>query len=236
MSADGTLVLSEVFGPTYQGEGPHTGQRVAFVRTGGCNLTCAWCDTAYTWDASRYNLREELSRWSVDAIVDKVLAMEPHRVVVSGGEPLLHQHQPGWLDMLEAFNWAKVPMEVETNGTLLPTEPTALLVNAFNVSPKLAHAGDPESLRINRPVLTWLAKGQRNAMKVVVRTAEDVKTAHDLAMDVRWPLERVWVMPEGTTPSTLLARQQELADVALAHHLNMTTRLHVLTWGEERAR
>jgi 7-carboxy-7-deazaguanine synthase len=56
------LVVSEVFGPTIQGEGPHAGQRAAFVRLGGCNLTCTWCDTAYTWDARRYDLRAELHR------------------------------------------------------------------------------------------------------------------------------------------------------------------------------
>lgn len=230
-----SLVVSEVFGPTFQGEGPHTGQRVAFVRTGGCNLACDWCDTPYTWDASRYDLRAELARKDVDDIVDAVLDMEPHRVVVSGGEPLLHQRQQGWLDMLEAFNWANLAVEVETNGTLMPSEPTRLLVHTFNVSPKLAHSGDPKSARIHPTVLRWFAK-DRNVLKVVVQTPDDVAQARDLADRVGWPLERVWVMPEGTTAQALLARHPELADAALAHGLNFTTRLHVLTWGEERAR
>ena len=56
------LVVAEIFGPTWQGEGPSAGQVAAFVRLGLCNLTCAWCDTAYTWDRSRFDLRAELRR------------------------------------------------------------------------------------------------------------------------------------------------------------------------------
>jgi 7-cyano-7-deazaguanosine (preQ0) biosynthesis protein QueE len=234
-----TLVVSEVFGPTYQGEGPHTGQRVAFVRTGGCNLHCDWCDTPYTWDASRYDLRAELSRKPVADIVDTVLDMEPQRIVVSGGEPLLHQQQAGWIEMLEGFAWAAVPVEVETNGTLAPNDRTRLLVDSFNVSPKLAHAGDPATDRLREGPLrafAGLARAEAAVMKVVVQQASDVTDARDVAQQVGFPLDRVWVMPEGTTAHQLLARHREIADAALACGLNFTTRLHVLTWGEERAR
>lgn len=41
------LLVSEVFGPTVQGEGKHCGRIAAFVRLGGCNLHCRWCDTPY---------------------------------------------------------------------------------------------------------------------------------------------------------------------------------------------
>ena len=53
--ADGGLVVAEVFGPTFQGEGPSTGQRAGFVRLGRCNLDCSWCDTPYTWDWERFD-------------------------------------------------------------------------------------------------------------------------------------------------------------------------------------
>ena len=62
----GVLVVSEVFGPTFQGEGPSSGQRAMFVRLGRCNLDCAFCDTAYTWDWTRYDPDAELRRRSVD--------------------------------------------------------------------------------------------------------------------------------------------------------------------------
>ncbi len=57
----GQLLISEVFGPTLQGEGPSAGQAAAFVRLGACNLSCAWCDTAYTWNRDKFDLSRELS-------------------------------------------------------------------------------------------------------------------------------------------------------------------------------
>ena len=44
------LAVSEIFGPTHQGEGPSTGRLCGFVRLARCNLSCLWCDTPYTWD------------------------------------------------------------------------------------------------------------------------------------------------------------------------------------------
>ena len=64
-----TLPLSEVFGPTFQGEGPHAGRRCAFVRLGGCNLSCEWCDTPYTWDATRYDLALENPETPIPTII-----------------------------------------------------------------------------------------------------------------------------------------------------------------------
>lgn len=55
--AKGIPVL-EIFGPTIQGEGMVIGQKTMFVRTAGCDYSCSWCDSAFTWDGSakRYSL------------------------------------------------------------------------------------------------------------------------------------------------------------------------------------
>ena len=53
------LRVNEIFGPTFQGEGPHAGQSAVFLRTSGCNLNCSWCDTPYTWDWERYDREAE---------------------------------------------------------------------------------------------------------------------------------------------------------------------------------
>lgn len=234
-----TLVVSEVFGPTFQGEGPHLGQRVAFVRLGACNLTCSWCDTPYTWDADRYDLHDELTRVPVAEVVDQVAAMQPYRVVISGGEPLLWQRKAGWEHLLEALAHEGLPVEVETNGTLVPDLFTTNHVAHFNVSPKLAHSGDPESARIKPAALqvfAQLASRQRACLKIVVQTPDDVATAAALAGAVGFPRSAVYVMPEGTDTATLVQRHRELAEAVMDHGINITTRLHVLTWGEERGR
>jgi 7-carboxy-7-deazaguanine synthase len=230
------VTVSEVFGPTLQGEGPSLGTRAAFVRLGGCNLHCSWCDTPYTWDATRYDLRAEMTRRTTADIVDEVAAMAPRLVVVTGGEPLLWQSRPGWRPLLDGLA-AIAAIEVETNGTIAPNQDDPIL--RYNVSPKLAHSGDAVGDRIRPAVLltfSELARAGRAVLKVVVRTPDDVREAAELASDHGWPKTHVYVMPEATNPATLAARHAYLTGSVLEEGLNMTTRLHVLTWGQERGR
>lgn len=229
-----TLVVSEVFGPTLQGEGPSLGRRATFVRLGGCNLHCTWCDTPYTWDASRYDLRAELNRRSVAEIAAQVRATGAYVTVLTGGEPLLWQDKPAWSALLYAIGGH---IEVETNGTIEPNP--HLPVARYNCSPKLAHAGDPESERINPPALRKfadLAQRDRAILKVVVSSGDDVSAAAALAHQHGFPLRHVYVMPEGTSAAAMHMAHGWLADAAIAEGLNMTTRLHVLAWGAERGR
>ncbi|WP_158884033.1 7-carboxy-7-deazaguanine synthase QueE [Amycolatopsis anabasis] len=233
-----TLVASEVFGPTVQGEGPTAGRRASFVRLGGCNLACSWCDTPYTWDGSRYDLRAELARKPVRDIVDRALVGDPGLVVISGGEPLLHQHQPGWTRLLWALRRAGVDIEIETNGTVAPT-PATLNIDLnvrFNVSPKLAHSGDPAERRIRPEVLTALVESARASFKFVCATPADVDEAAELVHRYEMGPGNVWISPEGTSVDTIVGHTKILADRVVEHGFNLGTRLHVLAWGNERGR
>lgn len=235
-----TLVVSEVFGPTIQGEGPHTGRQVGFIRFGGCNLHCSWCDTPYTWDASRYDLRAELGRRTVDSILSHVDAMDVDTVVLSGGEPLLQQRQPAWGRLLYHLAQAGVDVHVETNGTIAPNQSTHRYVEHFSVSPKLAHAGDTEELRIVPEVLDAyrrIAVHSGGAIfKFVARTRRDLLDIAKLVQDHQLDPRTVWVMPEGTTAEEVLDGTRDLIGDTLAAGFNFTTRLHTLIWGQERAR
>jgi organic radical activating enzyme len=231
-----SLVVAEVFGPTVQGEGPSTGRRASFIRLGACNLHCTWCDTPYTWDASRFDLRKQLKRMPVDEIVARALEGNPAIVVITGGEPLLHQRRPGWLALLDQLTEAGVEIEVETNGTIAPTPETVWRVSRFNVSPKLAHAGDPEEARIRPDALQALVKTGRAAFKFVCATDTDVDEVAEVAARLGLPARMVWVMPEGTNTADLCEHLAAIADPAIAAGFNLTTRLHVHAWGNERAR
>src|SRR5205085_2854334 len=115
---DGAVVVAEVFGPTFQGEGPSIGRRAGFVRLGRCNLDCSWCDTPYTWDWDRFDPAVELRSERLVDIVEQLAAMHPEIVVLTGGEPLLQQRHLGpLLDACLERGW---PVEVETNGTIAP--------------------------------------------------------------------------------------------------------------------
>lgn len=235
-STSTTLVLAECFGPTVQGEGPSCGRRASFIRLGGCNLSCSWCDTPETWDGQRFNLRQTLTRTPVEEIVARALVGAPPLVVITGGEPLLHQKQRAWDDLLVRLDAAGVDIEVETNGTIPPTPHTASRATRFNVSPKLAHAGDPVGKRVNGKALAVLRWTGRAAFKFVCATPADVDEVAAFARDHNIPERQVWVMPEGTDSPTLARRLGEIADPAIAAGFNITTRLHVHAWGSEKGR
>ena len=227
-----TLAVAEVFGPTFQGEGPSTGRRAGFVRLGRCNLDCRWCDTPYTWDWERFDPAVEITTRPVDGVVAELDAMAVERVVVTGGEPLLQQRR--LLPLFEACAGRGWAIEVETNGTIAPEAATAELVTAFNVSPKLANSGVPEGKRIRPAALAALRATGRAAFKFVATGPADLDEIADLA--AIHDLAPVWVMPEGTDPATVLARMGALADEVLARGWNLTPRLHVLLWNDERGR
>jgi len=224
-----TLVVSEVFGPTLQGEGPSAGQAAGFVRLGRCNLACRWCDTPYTWDWERHDPAEELTTMAVDGVLARLDAMGVDLIVVTGGEPLLQQrHLPPLLEGAKERGWR---IEVETAGTLAPSLSEGL-VDRFNVSPKLANSGMAVERRYRPDVLRAFQAGGRAAFKFVVAGPDDLEEVD--AMVAECGLRPVWVMPEGTDAATVLARMQELAPHVVARGWNLTPRLHILLWGDRR--
>lgn len=229
---EGELVVAEVFGPTFQGEGPSIGRRAGFVRLGRCNLDCSWCDTPYTWDWGRHDPARELRLESVESVLDQLDAMSPERVIITGGEPMLQQRRLG--PLLYGCDERGWPIEIETNGTIIPDEHMVQLVRQWNVSPKLANSCIPFDKRIRAEALAALTATGRAVFKFVVTQPADLDEVGNL-VDA-YGLENVWIMPEGTDPMTMLERAQQLVDPVLAHGWNLTLRLHILLWGDQRGR
>lgn len=228
----GELAVSEQFGPTLQGEGPHAGVAVQFLRMMGCNLSCSWCDTPYTWDGSRFDLRRETTMKPWNVIVEDLIFGVP--LVVSGGEPLLHQNNRAFQAVLQGARKRSCDVHIETNGTIAPNGPMRSAANVFVVSPKLTHAGRHRGNQDAALAEGWvaLARDDRAYLKVVVRNADEVAYVADWAHRAGWPSWNVWVMPLGTTTEALLAHWREIATTAAELHINASQRLHVLAWGD----
>ena len=103
---DGTLLpLMEEF-YTIQGEGYHTGKAAYFIRLGGCDVGCHWCDVKESWDAELHPLT------TADQIVENANRHPSKAVVVTGGEPLIYN-----LDYLTAQLQQKgIQTFIETSG------------------------------------------------------------------------------------------------------------------------
>lgn len=234
------LQVSEVFGPTVQGEGPSTGRPAVFVRLWGCNLDCAWCDTPYTWDTKGklgvvYERAEECTAWSTVDLVAEVYERGLNvcsRVVVTGGEPLTQVG--GLVEFLTVLgdHWQ---VEVETNGTVAPPVDAGHV--AYNVSPKLAHAGTSrEAIRGDQLRQFAELRASSVAFKFVAVEPGDLNEVDRVVDLVDVDPEQVWVMPEGRDGRTIAGRSNKLAGDVVRRGYNLGTRLHVLTWGDERGR
>lgn len=224
------LPVSEVFGPTFQGEGPHTGRRCSFVRLGLCNLSCEWCDTPYTWDTTRYDVSAECPDTPVPDIAAQLEKHDTALVVVSGGEPLIHHAKLPAL-FAHDYEW-----HVETNGTIAPPVWWEDVVAHTSVSPKIG-TRDPAKKRIkDRALEAWAALAQldRACFKFVCTDERALNVVDALVDRFDIPPYAVWVMPEGTTPDAVLHHHRQLADAVLARGYSTTTRLHTLLWGDER--
>lgn len=228
------LLITETFGPTFQGEGPSSGQPAIFIRTSRCNLTCGWCDEPRTWDHSRFVLAEHTTRRSVASLAEWALSHDTELVVITGGEPLIQQRK--LLPLVATLLDAGRRVEFETNGSIAPLPDLRSDRVQFNVSPKLASSGVDADQRIVPDALSALA--QANSVYKFVITSEhreaDLAEADQLADT--YGLRRVWLMPEGTTRDAVSAGLHALAEPALKRGWGLTTRLHVELWENEHGR
>ena len=220
----------EIFA-SIQGEGVSAGLPSTFIRLAVCNLRCAWCDTAYTWDWDRYDRAEQTMPLNIAGAVAAITALPPRNIVITGGEPLIQRRQLERL--VQELKVRDYRVEVETNGTVSPDE-LSELVDQFNVSPKLAHSGNEGLIRIDPPVLReFAARGNAN-FKFVVRDEADLTEVEDLRRRFTIPPDRVVLMPEGRTAAELTSRSSWLAEACTQRGYRFSTRLHILIWGDKR--
>jgi len=92
---------------TIQGEGFHTGRPAYFIRTAGCDVGCWWCDVKESWDEEKH------PRLAVQRLVDSVVKSKAPFVVITGGEPLLHDLTP----LTVALKQSGFPVHIETSGS-----------------------------------------------------------------------------------------------------------------------
>ncbi len=174
---------------TLQGEGFHQGRAAYFIRLGGCDVGCVWCDVKESWDANAH------PTFSIDAITEKAkqeTGLGSNRpatntkplVVITGGEPLLHQ-----LDALTAaLQQAGFETNIETSGS----SPLSGQWNWVCLSPK----------KFKAP-LTEVVKAA-NELKVVVFNKHDFDWAETYAAqvspDCKLYLQPEWDKKEAVTP------------------------------------
>lgn len=237
-SSGSDLLISETF-VSLQGEGASVGTPAAFVRLGGCNLACSYCDTPYTWDERRFELEKELTAEPLEKLERFLLEKAPGRVIFTGGEPLIQQRKLVALLSRVDSVWCDQKsdtlfVEVETNGTIEPCEELRQRVNQWNVSPKLAGSGESLGRRRRLAVLRSFAELSGAFFKFVVTSREDVKEVAELRRLLGLSGSRVLLMPEAESPAGLEQRSPQVAAWALEAGVRFSTRLHLQLYGARR--
>lgn len=143
---------------TIQGEGFHTGKPAYFIRLGGCDVGCKWCDAKATWNPELY------PPVAVSTIIDRVMQTKAHSIVITGGEPLIYP-----LEFLTSSLRKKgVKIFLETSGT-------HLFSGKFDwicLSPK----------KQMPPLEQGFALADE--LKMIIQTPEDFKWAEECALRV----------------------------------------------------
>ena len=164
-------LVKEMFGPTLQGEGAHSGRAVVFLRFAACNLDCPGCDTDFSPEGAQ--------RLSATEIAERLRALDvgrTDRIVVTGGEPTLQWDAP----LAVALRGAGFLVHMESNGT----RPLAAPVDWLTISPKPQHHPSSITLADHLPA---------DEVKVVIDDSVDEAVLDRYAG--RWRCDHYFVQP-----------------------------------------
>jgi len=154
---------------TVQGEGLYSGQAAYFIRLGGCDVGCAWCDVKESWDASAHPQLE------IEAIVAEASSFQSRIAVITGGEPLMHDLGP----LTQALRDAGFRTHIETSGA----HPFSGAWHHVCLSPKKFKPALPETFE------------RADELKVIVFNKHDLQWAEEQAAKVR-PSCILFLQPE----------------------------------------
>jgi len=248
---DQTFPISEIF-PAIQGEGRHIGQPTVFIRFGGCDYRCSWCDTLY---AVLPKYKDTWTKMTVDQIVDKVNELtekHPIMVTLSGGNPAMFY----LADLLEALHENGHWVTIETQGSIIPDWLANL--DTITVSPKPPSSGMAAKFKVSS--LQQLEKISHFnpaavILKFVIMDVGDYEWAKQIS--ALFPMWKVYLSvgnqplikfgesldPVYTfdnklaySPELVYANYREIASWVSADHWDVTLlpQLHTLVWGAKR--
>lgn len=231
------IPVMEIFGPTIQGEGMVIGKKTMFVRTGGCDYKCSWCDSSFTWDGTGSS-----TAMTAEDIVTRLKEIggdQFSHVTISGGNPALHK---GIGELIELLSQDNIETGVETQGTFWKDWLTE--ITDVTISPKPPSSGMTTDFNKLDVFYDRLTKEQAS-LKVVVFDDADFAYAEEIHQ--RYPEFQFYLQvgnEDATTTndqalvSDLLEKYEWLIDKAVAsttmNNARVLPQLHTLVWGNKR--
>jgi 7-carboxy-7-deazaguanine synthase len=228
--------IIEIFGPTIQGEGAEAGVPTHFVRVGGCDYRCAWCDTMYAVDPVVVRATAEWLR--AEEITSRVAALKgrPLWTTISGGNPALHDLR----SIVVGLQQVGFRVAVETQGSVW--KPWLADVDRLTISPKPPSSGMAGAAHIANFDRFMAAAAEpaldRAILKVVVFDDEDLAWATVVAE--RFPFLPLYLSSGTPVPSGEDVRQdvgeryqwlcERVAVESALSRARVLPQLHVIAW------
>ncbi|NKB76753.1 MAG: 7-carboxy-7-deazaguanine synthase QueE [Gammaproteobacteria bacterium] len=230
------IVVSEIFGPTIQGEGALIGLPTVFVRTGGCDFICAWCDTLYAVDKKFKHHWKRMDATAILQKVDELSGNKPLCITLSGGNPAI-QPLGGMIELGRARGYT---FALETQGSV--SKDWFVHLDALTLSPK-----PPSSLMSFSPeklnaCIEAAGSDTKITLKIVISDEIDLDWAiarHQSYPDIAMVLQPCNTMVgDNVIDLERLAEQMRwLVDEVNRRQLykvRVLPQLHVQLWGNQR--
>lgn len=233
----------EIFGPTIQGEGMVIGQKTMFVRTAGCDYSCSWCDSAFTWDGSGKDLIKQMNAEEIWQELKSLGGDGFSFVTISGGNPALFKNLSYLIDILKANN---IKVGLETQGSRW--QDWFLDINELTISPKPPSSGMETDFKVLDMIIKKLNEEQNNgvtSIKVVIFDDEDFEYARKV--HIRYPNIAFFLQVGNKDVQTTenekliynLLREYEILTEKVINDnqfrdVKVLPQLHTLLWGNKR--
>jgi 7-carboxy-7-deazaguanine synthase len=235
------LPVLEVFGPTIQGEGMVIGQKTMFVRTAGCDYSCAWCDSAFTWDGSAKDDIELLTAEEVWKRLREIGGNRFSHVTISGGNPALLSNLKELIDLLKENG---IESALETQGSRW--QDWFYDISDLTLSPKPPSSRmETDFMKLDHIVHRLSENRSQFSLKVVVFDDKDLEYATNIHH--RYPDVPFYIQTgnpsvvEGDTAKlvtdllfdyeTLIGKVCEREEL---NNVRVLPQLHTLVWGNKR--
>ncbi|NIZ15496.1 7-carboxy-7-deazaguanine synthase QueE [Phaeobacter sp. HF9A] len=232
-----TLRIAEIFGPTLQGEGVLIGEPTVFVRAGGCDYRCKWCDSLHAVDSAYRDTWAPMTATEIMAEVRRLSDGQPLTVSISGGNPAIQDFAPLIaLGKAEGYRFA-----LETQGSIAQDWFAAL--DTLVLSPKPPSSGHrTDWLKFER-CLTAVGDAAQTVLKIVIFDQNDL--AYARATAARYPQLPLFLQPGNPEVDPSQPVDLEQASSRLRWLIDNTVgkgwfaprilpQLHVLVWGNMR--
>lgn len=235
MSESAAITICEIFGPTIQGEGALIGLPTVFVRTGGCDYRCRWCDTQYAVDRRYRDHWTAMSAEEILARVEHLSSGRPLLISLSGGNPALQPLQ-GLITLggNKGYRFA-----METQGSV--AEHWFASLDVLTLSPKPPSSGMKTDWQKLQECVDAAGKAELS-LKLVVMDEADYQFARRVT--AQFPQLPVYLQP-CNDPHAAAGDQARLETLRWLvarvltdgwYEARVLPQLHVLLWGNKRGR